>query len=120
MNVVIKHAFLGFEEDNFIFYLVAETDQGIVRVGNMRLDATDTEGNVVAHPVAGDVITSLLKVLGVNSWDELSETPAVIEVDDNQIVSIGNFLDATKVLNFADLIAKYEENNLDKEVVDEV
>ena len=93
LNAKIKRTMLGVEEHYcFTFDLELELqDGGGVNFGGYALDEWDAskQERVV---VSGQAIKEVLKVTGVNKWEDLKDTYIRAIMDNNMIIGIGNIL----------------------------
>ena len=94
-NMKISNTFLGRDNGILTFYLVLEAKNGGVTIGGYALDRFDTFRNKrVADCRSFELIDEILKVVGVDWWEEL--TGKYIRVQTNgvgsRVTKIGNII----------------------------
>jgi len=93
INGRIKSSFLGFEQGMFTVHLYIETAHGTWGWGHYEIDNWDSKTQSRHGSEFGvDVLVRLLKVAGVNNWNDLVGKYVRILVKDNLIYSIGNII----------------------------
>lgn len=109
-NAVIKHTFIGFEDNVLGVYLgVFVGENQLIRVVNIQEDEGQTS------TLVSNVIRNLLEKVGVGSWEQLPEKACRIKIEDGQVIGLGNLL-TDNWMNFAELKVK---NQAEFEEVDE-
>lgn len=110
-NAKITGTTLGYEEHGiftcFLYLDYGEMSQGF---GGYVLESTQSENEKTLEADYGiKFITSILKTVGVDSWEKLVGEHIRVQLDQNKIYRIGNILEE-KWFNPSDLILKGKED----------
>jgi hypothetical protein len=102
-NAVIKQTFIGIEQGVLGVYLGVHVggDQ-LVRIVNLQVES---DGKPSAR--AGDLIRNILEIVGVDTWELLSERAVRIKVEEGSVVAVGNLL-TDNWLNFKEFVDEYD------------
>jgi hypothetical protein len=102
-NAVIKQTFIGIEQGVLGVYLGVHVggDQ-LVRIVNLQVES---DGKPSAR--AGDLIRNILEIVGVDTWELLSERAVRIKVEEGNVVAVGNLL-TDNWLNFKEFVDEYD------------
>lgn len=102
INVKIMNSYLG----------LAETEDGTIL--GIQLFLADKEKEYRLMPIIvrnPSYITAILKLAGVNCWEDLKGSLIQVEIENEKIVKIANILDDEMYLNFSEVFEEEDTSN---------